>query len=196
MQKWFVGVVAASLLAGCGAQTGPAAGASKAAGKAKASATLTGAAIFERLDTSQDGVLALPEFQQLGIFGVNGRLFDPAPHPPLPEAQATTFKSFDKDRNQVVSAAEFENFGVALQYALAFDSPSAFFTAMFPTLDLDHDDRLTPAEWQQMGIFGVHGVGKRTEGSAPSLAQRQAATFKLLDGDQDGFLTVGELTFP
>lgn len=192
MQKWFASLLAASLLAGCGAPLGPVSTVSKASSKAKASSKLTGAAIFKRLDDSRDGRLSLPEFSQLGIFGVNELLFDPAqPLPPLPKAQAATFESFDKNRDQVVSDAEFENFGVALQYALEFDSPSEFFTTMFPTLDRDHDDRLTIAEWEQMGIFGVHGVGE----AALPLAQLQAKTFRLLDGDQDGHLTLAELTF-
>lgn len=196
MQKWFVSLLAASLLAGCGAPISPVPTASKATSKVKASAKLTGAAIFKRLDDSQDGRLSLLEFRQLGIFGVNELLFDPnQPLPPLPRAQEATFESFDKNRDQAVSAAEFENFGVALQYALEFDSPSEFFTTMFPTLDLDRDARLTLAEWEQMGIFGVHGVGLRPGDTVPPLEQLQAKTFKLLDSDHDGFLTLAELTF-
>lgn len=196
MQKWFVSLLAVSLLAGCGAPLGPVATASRATSQIKAKSSLTGAEIFKRLDDSKDGQLSLPEFRQLGIFGVNERLFDPAqPLPPLPKAQAATFESFDKNHDQAVSAAEFENFGVALQYALQFDSPSEFFTTMFPTLDLDHDARLTLAEWAQMGIFGVHGVGASTGEAVPPLDQLQAKTFKLLDSDHDGFLTLAELTF-
>lgn len=196
MQKWFVSFLAVSLLAGCGAPLGPVSTASTAASKVKASSKLTGAAIFKRLDESKDGRLSLPEFRQLGIFGVNELLFDPGqPLPPLPKAQAVTFESFDKNHDQAVSDAEFENFGVALQYALEFDSPSEFFTTMFPTLDRDHDFRLTLAEWEQMGIFGVHGVGARPGDAVPSLDQLQAKTFKLLDSDHDGFLTLAELTF-
>jgi hypothetical protein len=196
MQKWFVSLLAASLLTGCGAPIGPVATATKAVSKVKASTKLTGPAIFQRLDDSRDDRLSLAEFRQLGIFGVNELLFDPAqPLPPLPQAQAVTFESFDKNRDQAVSKAEFENFGVALQYALEFDSPSEFFTTMFPTLDLNRDARLTLAEWEQMGIFGVHGVGARPGDAVPPLDQLQAKTFKLLDGDHDGFLTSVELTF-
>jgi hypothetical protein len=196
MQTWLVSLLAASLLAGCAAPIGPVATATKVASKVKASAKLTGDAIFKRLDDSNDSRLSLPEFRQLGIFGVNELLFDPAqPLPPLPQAQAVTFASFDKNRDQAVSDAEFENFGVALQYALEFDSPSEFFTTMFPTLDRDHDDRLTLAEWAQMGIFGVHGVGDRPGEAIPPLDQLHAQTFKLLDRDHDGFLNLVELTF-
>jgi Ca2+-binding EF-hand superfamily protein len=196
MQKWFVSFLAVSLLAGCGAPLGPVSTANRAASQVKASAKLTGAAIFKRLDDSNDGKLSLSEFRQLGLFGVNELLFDPGqPMPPLPKAQAATFESFDKNHDQAVSDAEFENFGVALQYALEFDSPSEFFTTMFPTLDLDHDVRLTLAEWAQMGIFGVHGVGARPGDAVPSLDLLQAKTFKLLDSDHDGFLTLVELTF-
>jgi Ca2+-binding EF-hand superfamily protein len=196
MQKWFVSLLVASLLAGCGAPHGPASTAITAASKVKASSKLTGDAIFKRLDDSQDSRLSLSEFRQLGIFGVNELLFDPGqPLPPLPKAQAVTFESFDKNHDQAVSDAEFENFGVALQYALEFDSPSEFFTTMFPTLDLDHDARLSLAEWGQMGIFGVHGVGVRPGEAVPPLEQLQAKTFKLLDSDHDGFLTLVELTF-
>lgn len=196
MQKWFVSLLAASLLAGCGAPLAPVSTASTAVTKVKASAKLTGQAIFKRLDDSKDSRLSLAEFRQLGIFGVNELLFDPAqPLPPLPKAQAATFESFDKNHDQAVSDAEFENFGVALQYALEFDSASEFFTTMFPTLDRDHDDRLSLAEWEQMGIFGVHGVGARPGEAVPPLDQLQAKTFKLLDGDHDGFLSLVELTF-
>lgn len=191
MQKWFISLLAVSLLAGCAAPLGPVSGTRAAAGQAVASSKFTGASIFKRLDDSKDGRLSLAEFRQLGIFGVNELLFDPEkPLPPLPTAQAATFESFDKNRDQAVSAAEFENFGVALQYALEFDSPSEFFTTMFPTLDRDHDARLTLAEWEQMGIFGVHGV----EAALP-LAQLQAQTFKRLDRDRDGYMSLAELTF-
>lgn len=175
MQRLLVGFLTLTLLAGCGAPGGPAATARNASSGAKVSANLTGAAIFKRLDTSADGQLTLPEFQALGIFGVNGLLFEPNPAPPLPEAQAATFKSFDKNGDQAVSAREFENFGVALQYALQFDSPTEFYTTMFPTLDRNQDQRLTVAEWEQMGIFVAD------------------APFKLLDRNQDGFLTLSEL---
>lgn len=196
MQKWFVSLLAVSLLAGCGAPLGPVSSASTVASKIKASSMFTGAGIFKWLDDSQDGRLSLSEFRQLGIFGVNERLFDPGqPLPPLPKAQAATFESFDKNHDQAVSDAEFENFGVALQYALEFDSPSEFFTTMFPTLDVDHDARLTPAEWAQMGIFGVHGVGAGPGGATPPLDELQTKTFKLLDSDHDGLLTLAELTF-
>lgn len=193
MQKWFVSFLAVSLLAGCAAPLGPLSTAIPARSTVKASTKLTGAGIFRRLDESKDGRLSLSEFRQLGIFGVNELLFDPGQAlPPLSTAQAVTFESFDKNHDQAVSDAEFENFGVALQYALEFDSPSEFFTTLFPTLDRDHDARLTLAEWEQMGIFGVHGVG---DDPVPSLEQLQAKTFKLLDSDHDGYLTLVELTF-
>jgi Ca2+-binding EF-hand superfamily protein len=197
MQKWFVSVLAVSLLAGCSAPLGAVSSAGMVkASKVRASAKLTGAGIFKRLDDSKDGRLSLPEFRQLGMFGVNELLFPAGqPLPPLPTAQAATFESFDKNHDQAVSDAEFENFGVALQYALEFDSPSEFFTTMFPTLDLDHDARLAPAEWERMGIFGVHGVGAGPESPAAPLGQLQAQTFKLLDSDHDGFLSLAELTF-
>lgn len=194
MRHWFVSLLAASLLAGCASPVVPAAIAPKSALKAKSAHKPTGAWIFQRLDGDQDRRLSIAEFRQLGIFGVNELLFDPdQPLPPLPTAQAATFDSFDKDRDQAVSAAEFENFGVALQYALEFDSASEFFTTMFPTLDKDQDARLSFPEWQQMGIFGVHGVGP---GEPPmTLAQLQATSFRLLDGDRDGYLSLAELTF-
>ena len=115
MQKSLVALLAAALLAGCGTHVSPVS-AVRNAGQAPAVKNMTGAEIFKRLDTNQDGKLSLPEFQQLGIFGVNGRLWEPKPLPPLPEAQTATFKSFDKDHDDAVDAAEFENFGVALQF--------------------------------------------------------------------------------
>lgn len=195
MPKWLATALMAVLLTGCATPLAPATAPRKAAGPAAARAKLTGAGIFARLDVGGDGRLTLPEFRQLGIFGVNGRLFEPNPHPPLPEAQAATFASFDKDRDQAVSAAEFENFGVALQYALEFDSESEFYTTLFPTLDRDQDARLDPAEWAQLGYFGVYGVTGPTADPVASLRELLARSFAGLDRDRDGFLTVAELTF-
>lgn len=198
MQKPLVGLVALVLLAGCGTHVNPAAslrGATVASAKAKVAKIFnpTGAEIFAQLDANQDGTLTLAEYQALGIFGVDG--FTPVPNVPNPtvaQGQAATFQMLDKSHDQALTPKEFENFGVALQAALYFSTPSEEFTTMFPTLDTDHDGALSLAEWQGLGIWGVYGVDAKR---APSLADQQAASFNALDRNHDGALSLAELTF-
>lgn len=192
MTKRLTCLLAALLLTGC--STVPTAAARRPDARPQARALYPAAAIFPRLDADADGKLALAEFRQLGLFGVNGRIWEPAAPPPLPEAQEATYKSFDKDRDGAVSSREFENFGVALQYGLESGSPAQLYFEMFPTLDLDQDHRLSPAEWAQLGVFGANGVGPGTLAPVQALPQLLQATFKRFDRDQDGFLGEAELT--
>ena len=62
----------------------------------------------------------------------------------------------------------------------------------FWRVDNNHDGRLSFFEFQQMGIFGVYGVGGGPANPNPSLADLQAMTFKILDRNSDNWLSFTE----
>lgn len=193
MKKLALGTLAIALLAGCGTTNGLTSVTTNTYSMAADSKVDPQAkAMLTQLDTNKDGKLSLVEFQQLGIFGVNGVGGGPSnPNPSLAELQEMTFKLLDRNQDGKLSSSEFNAFGVALAKNLYYSSPKAFYTAVFPRLDTNHDGKLTLEECKQLGMWGAVAPG-----SAPANAtfeERQELFFQANGGADDGFITLAEL---
>lgn len=210
----FLALVALAL-AGCGqaarplAGTAPAQAMAAAGRKASPIDTPAARALFKRLDASQDRRLGLAEYEALGIFGVRAVAPGPGTKPTIAGLQKLTFGYLDLDHDGALTAAEFVESGFAelgvvnTIRAIGTSSGAHFATLLDNEIAGDGDGRVSLAEYRQLGIFGVHGVGHRqvvvdgdgpaAAAPAPDLAALQEATFRLHDADRDGKLDATEL---